>query len=122
MLFGYSALPEYCAAVKEIGYNYVELPGKVIAAMSDKEFSAFADKLPLPALGMNAFCPPTVVIAGPGYDIQFARQYVSGLAQRAATLGVKMVGIGSPMSRILPDGFDTALAHTQIKEFLLETA
>ena len=122
MLFGYSALPEYCMAAKETGYDYVELPGKIIAAMSDREFTAFADKLSIPALRMNAFCPPEVVIAGPGYDIELVRQYAKGLAPRAAALGVEMAGIGSPMSRNLPKGFDRALARNQIKEFLIETA
>lgn len=121
MLFGYSAMPDDCNRAKMAGYDYVELPGKVVAAMDDTEFAAFAKSLSIPALRMNAYCPPEVVIAGPGYDRAAVREYAQKLLPRIALLGTEMVGIGSPMSRKLPPGFDPALARAQIEGFLLET-
>ena len=120
MLFGYSAMPADCEAARKTGYDYVELPAKVIAAMTDKEFSTFAGSLQIQALRMNAFCPPDVVIAGTGHDISSIREYTKRLAPRAAALGVKMVGIGSPMSRNIPKGFCNELAQEQIETSLCE--
>jgi len=122
MQFGYSAMPEYCRAAQEAGYDYVELPGKVIAAMSEKEFAAFAASLNIPTLGMNAFCPAEVVLTGLKHDLAVVCEYTQKLSKRAATLGVKTVGIGSPMSRNLPDEFDRELAKTQLENALVEIA
>ena len=122
MLYGYSAMPEYCKAAKETGFDYVELPGKVIAAMSDRDFLDFEKNLPIPALAMNAFCPAEVVISGSGYDLAIVREYSERLSARAEALGVKFIGVGSPMSRTLPDNFDRDLSLKQIENFLLESA
>ena len=122
MLFGYSAMPQYCTAAKATGFDYVELPGKVIAAITNKEFAAFEKDLDIPALAMNAFCPAEIVITGPGYNRTANIEYAKHLSARASALSVKVIGIGSPMSRNLPVGFDPLLAKRQISEFLLDTA
>ena len=122
MLFGYSAMPQYCAAAKATGFDYVELPGKIIAAMTNKEFTAFEKDLDIPVLGMNAFCPAEIVITGPGYDRAVNREYAKHLSARAGALSVKVVGIGSPLSRNLPNNFDPSLSYQQIGEFLMDTS
>jgi len=122
MQFGYSAMPAYCRAAQEAGYDYVELPGKVVAAMSAKEFTTFAATLNIPAFGINAFCPAEVVLTGPKHDLAVVCDYTEKLSKRAANLGVKTVGIGSPMSRNLPKEFDRELAKTQLENSLIEIA
>jgi len=118
---GYCAGVSEVAEAKRIGYDYVDLRGRELAALSGEDFSALLaelKELELPCLNINAYCGPEIVIAGPGYDRAKSRAYAEALAPRAAALGVKCVGIGSPGSRQLPEGFDRALAQRQAAEFL----
>jgi len=110
---------------KEAGFDYAELAGRSIMALDDTAFSQLLqDKsecgLPCPAL--NAYCPPEIVIAGPGFSAENTRNYAGKCAERAGQLGVLTVGIGSPFSRILPEDYPKDLAIKQISEFLTITA
>lgn len=125
MEFGCCASIGEISAVSNAGYSFVELRGKEIFALSDGEFAHLQrqlDKLALPCRGFNAYCPPEIVIAGPGYDRQAARSYARVLAQRGAALQIRQVGIGSPFSRRLPKDYDSALAFAQVRDFLADTA
>lgn len=125
MKFGHCAQPGEFAAVKRSGYAFTELRGKAVAAMSDEAFDQVCrelDELELPCLGFNAYCPAEVVIAGPGYDRANTRAYAARLAARAGRLGIRQVGIGSPASRTLPEGYDRKKAKAQLREFLMDTA
>ena len=111
--------------VKEAGFQAVELRGKEIAAMSDEDFKVLRselDRLELHCVGFNAYCPAEIVIAGPGYSRENTRNYAKHLAERAAALSISQVGIGSPMSRTLPEGYDRNLAFSQVCEFCADTA
>jgi len=93
--------------------------------MSDPDFDAMClrlDQLGVRCLGFNMYCPPEVVIAGTGFDAVITQRYAKNLAGRAGKLNIAHVGIGSPMSRILPDGFSRALANQQAREFFRITA
>ena len=122
MKFGHCAQPGEFAAVKRSGYAFTELRGKAVAAMSDEAFDQVCRELELPCLGFNAYCPAEVVIAGPGYDRANTRAYAARLAARAGRLGIRQVGIGSPASRTLPEGYDRKKAKAQLREFLMDTA
>ncbi len=125
MKFGHCALRHELKAVKESGYAFTELRGKIVAAMTEQEFDSLCTMLAdleLPCMGFNAYCGPDVVIAGPGYDRENTRRYARHLAERGKKLGIRQVGIGSPFSRNLPDGFDRTLAAAQLREFLLDSA
>ena len=115
---------EHYKRLLDAGYDYIELSGKVVCAMSPQEFSAAERAVrdgPLPCKGLVAYCPPTVIIAGPGYTASAARAYAQTCAERAARLGAGRVGIGSPLSRTLPDGYDRELAFQQAVEFFAVT-
>lgn len=111
-------------AARDSGYDYVEFSGREIAALDAPAFETLRQQVTdgPPCLGLNAYCPAQVVIAGPGFDPDMARRYAEGLAVRAAALGVRVVGVGSPFSRTLPAGFDRALAWRQAVRFFRETA
>jgi hypothetical protein len=72
-------------------------------------------------LGFNAYCPPEVRIAGPGYAPGPAREWAKRSAERAEELGVRFVGGGSPFSRDLPAGFSIERAWDQAVEFFSVT-
>ena len=108
-------------AVCDVGYDYIELPGAKICAMSEEDFKAACKTVlegPIGCNGFNASLAPTVQIAGPGYDPKVNREYAELICARAKAIGAKYVGIGSPMSRRLPDDFDKATARQQGMEFL----
>ena len=106
-------------------YDYIELAGRSVAAMSDFAFEELKRRImkgKLPCLGLNAYCPPEVAIIGPKFSRDKAQQYAIQLAQRAHDLGVKIVGIGSPFSRILPSNFSLGEAYDQAASFMRVTS
>lgn len=112
--------PAACAS----GYDYVEMAGRSVAAMTDAQFDELKAVVlagRLPCLGLNAYCPPEVAIIGSRFSAEAARAYAARLAGRAAQLGVRVVGVGSPMSRVLEPGYDEALAWRQAAAFFQET-
>jgi len=125
MLIGCTCKPhEYIELVK-VGFDYAEFPCRIICEMNDDDFGKLLfqlDKHVLPILGMNIYCPPEIVIAGPGFDVDRAAKYARKAADRGKELGVEVIGIGSPFSRILPDEYDRKLAQTQLLEFLKVTS
>jgi sugar phosphate isomerase/epimerase len=117
-------IDDYELAV-ELGFDYIELAGKEVCSYDDKEFSKLVDKIrsgKIPCLGFNAYCSPEITIAGPKFDVKKAMQYASFCAVRAAELGVKKIGIGSPNSRNLPEDFNRKLAVEQAVLFFKVTA
>lgn len=125
MIFGSAALPSEVLSVSQAGFDYVELSCKVITTMESNSFLKLChtlQSLSLPALFLNCYCPAEIIIAGPGFDGNLVRKYAESVAERAVQLGVKGVGIGSPKSRILPNGFSRSTAVRQIREFLTITA
>ena len=108
-----------------VGYDYAELPAWQVQALDEAALRALLEKkaaLGLPVLRLNAYCPGTPVIAGPGADDVCTRDYARVLMRKAAALGVETIGIGAPKARILPEGYDRALADSQCERFLRVTA
>jgi len=125
MLIGCTCKPHEYIELSEVGFDYAELPCRAICEMDDDDFSNLLlqlDKDSLPILGMNIYCPPEITIAGPGFDGEVSAQYARKAADRGKALGVRVVGIGSPFSRILPTEFDRKLARIQLLEFLRVTS
>jgi len=125
MLFGCTCKPDEYEAVSKIGFDYVEFPCRAICEMDDSIFNALCrkvEKIGVPVMGMNLYCPPEVIIAGPGFSADNTLIYARKAASRASSLGVRTVGIGSPRSRTLPDGFNRNMADDQLIEFLRITA
>lgn len=107
------------------GADYLELLGKKTAALSETEFSELVREvhtLHAPILGFNAYTGPEVVIMGPGYDANKAREYAKKLSERGAALGVRKIGIGSPFSRRLPEDYDLKKAEDELLSFLSVTS
>ena len=104
----------------ELGYDFIELAGVRVIKMSETELEE-AKKLiaknKIPCAGFNAYCDAALPMAGPQFDIQAARDYAAEICRRGKMLGIRTVGLGSPLARCLPKDFDYLAAVEQIKEF-----
>ncbi len=124
MMIGCCAPAEKVKQVAADGYDYIELPGFQLAAMSEAEIDALAAELAaagLPALRLNSYCSGSPAICGPAFDAAAAKEYAERLSRYAHKLGIKTLGVGAPAARRLPEGFDRTLARSQCEEFLRVT-
>lgn len=125
MQYACCAGPDQYWLLERLGYHYIELPAKMIAAMEESAFCGLARTIEsgrVKCRNLNAYCGPELIFAGPGFDLKLAEDYALKLMPRARKLGVEAVGIGSPLSRILPPGFAKDLALAQFRSFLQETS
>lgn len=102
--------------VEQAGYDAIALPGWFVAGCDGDTFAKVCARLqasPLQCHSLNAFCPERIRLVGDGHDAQALREYTCVLAERAEKLGVRCVGIGSPNSRKLPEGYDAGRAMEQ---------
>lgn len=124
MLLGCSVLPDEIPLAAALGWNYVEMAGKQVAAMSDSTFERTLRALRdcrISCLALNAYCPPDIIIAGPAFDVRKAYEYAHSMAFRAKAMGVERIGIGSPNSRILPAGYPHKRAWQEAIDFVHAT-
>lgn len=110
------ASAENAALVAAAGFDRIALQGFYIASCTQEELKRLRkelDGLGLQCRSLNAFCPAEIKLVGEGYDPARLAEYAAQLAQKAKLLGVEAIGIGSPNSRVLPEGFDRATAMRQ---------
>jgi len=118
--FGYCGSIGDLAAAKAAGFDYVELPVRDIARMSDEEFGRAVDAqeyVGLPTPVANNFLPADLKIAGPAVDKARQNGYLEKSLGRMSRLAVRIVVLGSGDARRVPDGFPQAEAHAQLVEF-----
>ncbi len=107
-------------AAKAAGFDYVELSATEIAALSDDEFAAEAQRikaLGIPTPTANLFLPATLKVTGPDVHPDEQMAHVHKALSRLATLGTEIVVFGSGGARRVPDGFPKAQAFAQIVDF-----
>jgi sugar phosphate isomerase/epimerase len=107
-------------AAKAAGFDYVELGTSEIAALSDADFAAAADRIR--RLGVttpvtNLFLPATLKVTGPDIDRDAQLRYVRQAFARLARLGTRIVVFGSGGARRVPDGFAKDEAFKQLVDF-----
>lgn len=101
----------------QCGFDFVDLHGAELAQMAKAKVRTLADKLDqlgLPCLGIHASVPSTVRLNGPDYDEEKVRLYFQSLKDPLDMLHVQAVGLGSPMSRSLPEGYAREKANEQM--------
>ena len=122
MEFGIVVPVEQSAAVKSLGYDFIEevvvrlLQGDVPDDQWDGKRRAAGSKLPMPAA--NSLVPASLRITGPEVSRERLRTYVGRVVERAARVGIKILVFGSGAARSVTDGFDRKEARRQIVEFL----
>jgi len=94
--------------VYRAGYAAITLSGRELHSLSQDAFDhilvPLAGRIPLGRISVNAFSGSDLILAGPGSDQDEVRAYSSTVLRRAQRLGIRYIGIGSPASRMRPEG------------------
>lgn len=112
---------EHADLLAGIGFDYIELGLSGIAALSEEEFAALAEKMdscPIRAEAYNGMLPQTVRITGTNVSASQQHEYLELAFSRARRLGGSVVSFGSAGARNVPDGFPIDMAWRQIVNFL----
>lgn len=125
MKFGCCAPIRLYDEVVKAGYDYIDVNGADLYELTDEEFEEAVKKVSegsIPCLAISGYAKTEPKMAGEGFDPKAVKAYAEKLMLRAARLGVKTIGIGSPGIRKLPEDYDRHTAWQQGKEFLEITA
>lgn len=111
----------YLPMVKNLGYDYVELPLAQMMELSNADFSQILNvlrDLTLPCGALNNFLPADLRIVGNHIDQSRISEYLKKALERAAWLGAKRLVFGSAGARNVEEGESPEDAWKQIKNFL----
>lgn len=110
-------------AVKKSGFTYLEgstqrdlMPGR-----TDPEFAKTIPELTsaaLPVIACNGFIPGTLRITGPDARPDTILRYAEVAFRRAASVGIRIIVLGSSGARSIPEGFDRQQARGQFISLL----
>lgn len=120
MEFGCCISIKNITKAKEIGYDFIELEGKEIAAIKDDEWKDVSDNIlknNIKVIGFNSFCDGDTPIVG-NVNQNKLFEYSMKIVERGKDLNIANIGIGAPKARILPNGFDLNTANEQMEDFL----
>jgi sugar phosphate isomerase/epimerase len=112
---------EWIEKGKENGFDYVELPLAQMVDLNDEEFSSLKEKVGSSGLkceACNNFFPGSIRLTGNAVDYGKIEEYLQKALGRAAQLGVKVVVLGSPKSKNVPEGYPMDNAWSQLVELL----
>ena len=107
MKIGFCAGPERIEEVQAAGFDYIELPARRLAEMSEDEIQACRETLEktgFPALRANVLFPGTLQLLDEGLSLTDLAQYLDTLFGRAKSLGIGRIVFGSGGSRRRPAG------------------
>lgn len=102
MTFGVCARPEEAAEVLAAGFDYLEVPAFALNGLEETWDPAPYSGLPIRAT--NLFFDPRIRLFGPERTPPHA--YAARTIERAASLGVRIMVIGSGGARRAPERFD----------------
>jgi sugar phosphate isomerase/epimerase len=114
--------PDNAAIVAEAGADYIE-PGCAATLRPDVDDADWSAQhaqlqaLPLPIGAFNVFLTEGKLV-GPDADPKRLQRYTLRAAQRAATLGVTRIVVGSGGARRIPDGYAQARVDGDWERFL----
>jgi len=112
---------EWIEKGKENGFDYVELPLAQMVDLNDKEFLSLKEKVGSSGLkceACNNFFPASIRLTGNDVDYGKTEAYLDKALGRAAQLGVKVIVLGSPKSKNVPEGYPMDKAWSQLVELL----
>jgi D-psicose/D-tagatose/L-ribulose 3-epimerase len=112
---------EWIEKGQESGFDYVELPLAQMVDLNDKEFSSLKEKVGLSGLkceACNNFFPASIRLTGNDVDYGKTEAYLDKALGRAVQLGVKVIVLGSPKSKNVPEGYPMDKAWSQLVELL----
>ncbi|MBX3011943.1 MAG: sugar phosphate isomerase/epimerase [Caldilineaceae bacterium] len=122
MQFGCCCSIEQAEIARQAGFDYWECT--VVSLLPEANEAIFAPVLekyqlaPLPVRACNVFLPGDLKVVGPMLDHLRLQSYVRTALRRVHLIGADVVVFGSGKARMVPDGFDRALAEQQLVDFL----
>ena len=121
MRYGICTDINYAGRVKKAGFDYIELKTYDVALADEKRFHQIGMQLrenEIACEAINFFYPPSLKVVGMGIDHSKIQWYIETAVARAGLLGVRIITVGSSVSRRIPDGFSEARARIQFGEQL----
>jgi sugar phosphate isomerase/epimerase len=112
---------EWIEKGKENGFDYVELPLAQMVGLNDKEFFSLKEKVGSSGLkceACNNFFPASIRLTGNDVDYVKTETYLDEALGRADQLGVRVIVLGSPKSKNVPEGYPMDKAWSQLVELL----
>ncbi len=106
---------------EEAGFDYAEAPTRMLASSEGtlpQDVQDAFSSVPIAAEAFNVFVPGTIPVVGPNVDSEAVQAHVTVSAERAASLGAKVIVFGSGGARGIPEGFDSTTATDQVLAFL----
>lgn len=101
----------------ETGYDFIDLSGAELASMPRESVDKIAGTLKayhLPCIGIHAAFPPEIALIGEKFSEASIEKYSDDLLAKAKKLDIRYLGIGSPYSRRLEDGYERSKADDQM--------
>jgi sugar phosphate isomerase/epimerase len=112
---------EWIEKGQQIGFDYVELPLAQMVDLKDEEFCSLRERVDSSGLkceSCNNFFPGSIRLTGNAVDYGKIEEYLDKALGRAAQLGVKVIVLGSPKSKNVPEGYPMDKAWSQLVELL----
>jgi D-psicose/D-tagatose/L-ribulose 3-epimerase len=112
---------EHVEMLKEVGYDYIELPLAQMVELSDEEFTIFEERIRSSGIKCevcNNFFPAHIRLTGNEVNKEVISNYIEVALGRACQLGVSVIVFGSSGAKNVPQGFSKDKAWEQIVELL----
>jgi sugar phosphate isomerase/epimerase len=115
---GEEAIPLFA----KMGFDYIELPLAQVMDLSEEEFNELLRQIRtggIPMEACNNFFPARLRLTGEDAKPDLIMEYVKAATERAATMGAKIIVLGSSGAKNIPPGFPYESALIQLKELLI---
>ena len=108
MRFGICVPPEMAVKATKIGFDFVELPGAVLALMAEDEFVSLCaeyEENRVKVESLNAiFTPDQRIVGSDADDPEELFAFFDRMIERGARLGIDQFGVGGGAARMVKDG------------------
>jgi len=119
--FGICAKPGQIAAAASAGYDYVELNLNDILRMNEDAYRSMASDMEKHGIYAEVVCgmlPDDVQLVGEGVRSQEIHRALDLTFDMAQALGAELIIFDCEKARMLPHGFDPAMAWRQLGNFI----
>lgn len=119
--FGVCAGPDQIAAAAQAGYDYIELNLNDVMKMNETQYRTMAADMEAHNIYAEVVCgmlPDGLPIVGEGVSSRDIHHALDLSFDLARALGTELVIFDCPKSRMLPYGFDPAMAWRQLGNFI----
>ena len=110
-------------AVREMGYDYIEITVARLTELSESELAEAAAAFRSGEFRVetcNSFIPGQLPLLGAQADHAAIRAYLQDAMRRMELVGAECVVFGSGAARHIPDGMDRSQAESELDAFLTE--